>query len=420
MIALQEPKMPIQEHAQLSIHTEAHKLALALRRRAPSDAFALLGDKPDDLVVAALMELDTRTRRVLLERFPTDRQTRLRALDERIHALPEAPSQNEYGDDTIGHLMTLPEAVFPLGAQVDTIVERVRVLDRQHIPVIYAYVVDDAGKLQGLVTMRDLLLATPQAKVDDIMLHLPFSLHPQMTVEDAMHETARRHYPIYPVCNEQGHLIGTVSGAALFEARAYEISAQSGQMVGVNSEERLLTPWKRSLRLRHPWLLVNLMTGLVVGFIVSRFNGTLSQLVILTAFLPILSSVAGNTGCQTLAVTLRGIALDEYQPGNSGKVLRKEMLLGATNGAAIGLVAGVVMFAYGLTQHAGHPLLLAVVVMAAMTGACLAGGMAGVAVPTVLRRFGADPATASSIFLTTTTDIVGMTLFLGLATALLM
>lgn len=234
-----------------------------------------------------------------------------------------------------------------------------------------------------------------------------------------MHETARRHYPLYPVCNDSGELLGTVAGAALFEARAYEISAQSGLMVGVDSEERLLSPWLRSLKLRHPWLQVNLLTGLVVGFIVSLFSGTLSQLVILTAFLPILSSVAGNTGCQTLAVTLRGIALDEYKSGVAGPLLRKELLLGALNGAIIGLVAGVVMYFYASSEHTAHPWRTALVVVLAMTGACLSGGIAGVAVPSLLRRFGADPATASSIFLTTTTDIVGISLFLGLATAIL-
>jgi magnesium transporter len=286
--------------------------------------------------------------------------------------------------------------------------------------VTYAYVIDGQNRLQGLLTMRDLLLATPGAKVEEIMLAKPFTLKPTETVEEAMRETARRHYPLYPVCDEAGKLIGSVAGAALFEARAFEISAQSGRMVGVGSEERLLTPWPRSLKLRHPWLEVNLVTGVIVGFIVSLFNSTLHELVVLTAFLPLLSSVAGNTGCQTLAVTLRGMAFNEYKKEVAGRLLRKELLLGALNGAAIGLVAGVVMFFYGASQHIAHPLLLAVVVMAAMTGGCLTGGLAGVAVPSILRRFGADPATASSIFLTTTTDIVGMSLFLSLATVMLL
>ncbi|MDR3416643.1 MAG: magnesium transporter [Nevskia sp.] len=400
---------------------EVRELALALRRRAPSDAFKLLQGKPDLLIAAALGELDAHTRNALLSRYPETQRTALRAIDTRLHAEAQAAQQHHYHhEDSVGVLMQPADAVFPLGVSVAEIVRRVRELAGGHVLVIYAYVVDAEDRLQGLVTMRDLLLAAPTVKVEEIMLAHPFVLQPQMTVEAAMRETARRHYPLYPVCDEQGTLLGTVSGAALFEARAFEISAQSGLMVGVDSEERLLSPWRRSIMLRHPWLQVNLLTGLVVGFIVSLFSGTLSQLVLLTAFLPILSSVAGNTGCQTLAVTLRGIALNEYKKEVAGPLLRKELLLGALNGAAIGTMAGAVMYFYSLSQKAAHPLLLALVVLLAMTGACLSGGLAGVAVPSLLRRFGADPATASSIFLTTTTDIVGMSLFLGLATAMLM
>jgi magnesium transporter len=400
---------------------ELRQLILALRQRAPSDGFNLLQGKPDELVAAALGELGGPVRKAILERYDETHRAALRAIDTRLHAQAEAAQTHHYHhEDSVGVLMTPPEAVFALGASVAQVVQRVRELSERHILVIYAYVVDGQDRLQGLLTMRDLLLASPQKKVEDIMLAHPFALQPQMTVEDAMHETARRHYPLYPVCDEAGTLLGTVAGAALFEARAYEISAQSGLMVGVDSEERLLSPWRRSLKLRHPWLQVNLLTGLVVGFIVSLFSNTLSQLVILTAFLPILSSVAGNTGCQTLAVTLRGIALDEYKSDTAGPLLRKELLLGALNGAIIGTVAGAVMFFYALKEHAAHPFQAGLVVMLAMTGGCLAGGLAGVAVPSLLRRFGADPATASSIFLTTTTDIVGMSLFLGLASVMLM
>ncbi|MDB5976554.1 MAG: magnesium transporter [Nevskia sp.] len=409
---MSQPKIPASPR-----QDEVRKLTRSVRQRAPSDAFLLLQDKPDALVAAVLGELDPHTRKALLERYPEAQRAALCAIDGRLQAQTEVAQQHH--EDSVGALMMPPEAVFPLGVNVAQIVDKVRTLADRHVLVIYAYVVDAENRLRGLVTMRDLLLATPEARVEDIMLAQPFSLTPQMSVEDAMHETARRHYPLYPVCDEQGALLGTVAGAALFEARAYEISAQSGMMVGVNSEERLLSPWPRSLKLRHPWLQVNLLTGLVVGFIVSLFSTTLSQLVILTAFLPILSSVAGNTGCQTLAVTLRGIALDEYKRDVAGRLLRKELLLGALNGAIIGMVAGVVMYFYAVSEHAAHPWRAGLVVMAAMTGACLTGGIAGVAVPSILRRFGADPATASSIFLTTTTDIVGISLFLGLATAIL-
>jgi magnesium transporter len=400
---------------------ELRQLALLLRQRAPADGFPLLQGKSDVLVAAALGGLEPQLRKALLERYSETQRAALRAIDARLHAQAEAAQHHHYHhEDSVGILMQPPPAVFTLGVSVAQIIARVRELAEAQVLVVYAYVVDAQDRLQGLVTMRDLLLAATDARVEDIMLTQPFALQPQMTMEQAMHETASRHYPLYPVCDEAGTLLGTVAGAALFEARAFEISAQSGLMVGVDSEERLLSPWRRSLKLRHPWLQVNLLTGLCVGFIVSCFSATLSQLVFLAAFLPILSSVAGNTGCQTLAVTLRGIALDEYGNDVAGRLLRKELLLGALNGAIIGTVAGAVMIGYALHEHVGHPLRAGLVVLLAMTGACLSGGVAGVAVPTLLRRFGADPATASSIFLTTATDVVGMSLFLGLATLLLL
>lgn len=392
------------------------KLVSALRKRAPSDAFLLLDGLDDALVAAALGELDTVAQKALLERFDEAQRGRLLALDA---GLGSDARSSEFPDDCVGHLMNPPVAVFPLGTTVEAIVARIRELAASTL-VIYAYVVGDDDRLQGVVTMRDLLLATPHTLVEQVMLAQPFCLTPEMKLEQAMRDTARRHYPLYPVCDADGRLVGSVAGAALFEALAYEISAQSGRMVGVGSEERLLTHWQRSLKLRHPWLQVNLLTGLIVGFIISLFNATLKELVVLTAFLPILSSIAGNTGCQTLAVTLRGFALNEYSPGVAGRLLRKEILLGTLNGALIGFVAGIVMYFYGVFENAAHPVKLGLVVWLAMTGACLTGGLSGVAVPSILRRFGADPATASSIFLTVSTDIVGMSLFLGAATAFLL
>ena len=400
---------------------EVRQLAMALRQRAPSDAFHLLEGKSEALIAAALSRLDPHTRKALLERYDEPHRATLYAFDPRLEqSTAEDVAAQPHGEDRIGVLATPAKAVFHTGASVAEVILKVRELSLSHELVTYAYVVDAENRLKGLLTMRDLLLASPSTCVAEVMLAEPFALKPQMTVEEAMRETARRHYPLYPMCDDEGRLLGTVAGAALFEARAFEISAQSGLMVGVNSEEQLMSPWPRSLKLRHPWLQVNLLTGLLVGFIVSLFGHTLSQLVILTAFLPILSSVAGNTGCQTLAVTLRGIALDEYTSDTAGPLLRKELLLGLLNGSAIGFVAGVVMYFFARSEHAAHPVMAGLVVMAAMAGACLSGGLAGVAVPSILRRFGADPATASSIFLTTTTDVVGMSLFLGLSTALLL
>jgi magnesium transporter len=134
----------------------------------------------------------------------------------------------------------------------------------------------------------------------------------------------------------------------------------------------------------------------------------------------VLAGQSGNTGCQALAITLRGITLGQINNYPVRQLLRKEILLGALNGAAVGVIAGIAMFAYALSTDAANPAMLGVVIFIAMIGACIGSGIFGVSVPLVLKRFGADPATASSIFLTTFTDIIGMGLMLFLATSLVL
>jgi magnesium transporter len=197
-----------------------------------------------------------------------------------------------------------------------------------------------------------------------------------------------------------------------------ELAAQPGVMVGVEKEEGLGTPWFRSLRLRHPWLQLNLLTGFGAGAVVFLLQGTIDRLLILAMFLPIIAGQSTNTGCQTLAITLRGVFLGELKSGQERALVLKEALLGLANGTLVGLVAGLVMYAIATAQHLSAARMLGVVVFLAMTGSCVISGICGAVVPLTLKKLGADPATASSIFLTTVTDTVSMAMLLGLATVL--
>jgi magnesium transporter len=189
-------------------------------------------------------------------------------------------------------------------------------------------------------------------------------------------------------------------------------------MVGVEKEERLGTPWPRSLFMRHPWLQLNLLTAFLAAAVVGIFQDTIDRLVILALFLPVLAGQSGNTGCQALAVTLRGMTIGELKPGTERQLITKEAGLGALNGAGVGVFAGVGMYFVAAGQGSPHALALAIVVFLAMVGSCVASGLSGAMVPLTLKRFGFDPATASSIFLTTATDVVSMGMLLGLAALL--
>jgi len=328
-------------------------------------------------------------------------------------------AENADNPQTVGDLMSPALAVFRPETTVAEATEELRELTRTKL-VTYLFVADEAGVLIGVVVMRDMLLATPETRLDAIMLKNPFSFPRDCKLEDALKTAAAKHFPVYPITDAGGKMVGLVRGEELFRNQAIEISAQSGKMVGVDKEERLATPLQRSLKLRHPWLQINLLTAFVAAAVVGMFEDTLSRLVILAVFLPVMAGQTGNTGCQALAVTLRGMTLGELKPGFVGALVAKEGMLGLCNGLLVGITAGLGMYFYALQQGEAQPMILGGVVMVAMTVSCAVAGVAGAVIPLTLKRLGADPATASSIFLTTASDVASMGVFLTLATVLLM
>jgi magnesium transporter len=323
----------------------------------------------------------------------------------------------QYDEDSVGRLMERPAGVFRPETTVAEAVERLRELVQRTF-ITYVFVTDAGGRLVGVLAFRELLFARPDQRLDEIMLRDPFSLKPDTPLVDAMRTVVTRHYPAYPVTDGEGRLVGMVRGQALFERQAYEISAQAGSMVGVEKEERVGTHWLRSFKFRHPWLQLNLLTAFVAAAVVGIFQDTIDRVVVLAAFLPVLAGQSGNSGCQALAVTLRGITLGDLRNVRTRRLVLKEAWVGLLNGLLVGLVAGVGMWFYARSQHNGSAVVLGLVVWFAMTASCAISGVAGALVPLILRRLGADPATASSIFLTTATDVCSMGLLLALATAL--
>lgn len=333
--------------------------------------------------------------------------------------LAPADAATTWPEDSLGRLMKQPRAVFHPAMTVSETVEALRALLVSEF-FTYAYVLDAHQRLVGVIVMRDLLFAKPDETLECVMLRNPFSLSPTMKLVEAMKGVLQRHYPEYPVCDGEGRLVGVIRGETLFTAQAIEISAQAGSMVGIDKEERLGTPWASCLRLRHPWLQVNLLTGFLAGAVVSLFQDTVNQIVVLAAFVPVLAGQAGNTGCQALAVTLRGLTLGELEGGGGAKLVAKEALLGLFNGAFVGVSASLGMYLLASSQGEPRAMVLSFVVFLAMTAACVISGVCGGLVPLAMRRFGTDPATASSIFVTTATDIASLALLLGLATLLAM
>jgi magnesium transporter len=375
---------------------------------------AQLRDDSDAEIATALHQLPAEQAHKVLERFDLARRQAI----ERADVGKDLLLGYDYAEDTVGRLMESAPAVFPPEMTIGAAIEALREVIKQRM-VIYVFVADAGGVLRGVVAFRELVFGAHEQTLAEVMVRTPFFLAPTMSLVDAMHEVVTRHYPIYPVCESDGRLLGLVKGAALFEQQAFAISAQAGAIVGVEKEERLATPWLRSFRFRHPWLLVNLLTVAISASVVGVFQNSINRIVVLAIFLPVMSGQCGNLGSQSLAVVLRGVTLGELHNDGVRSMVLKEGWLGFLNGFASGLLAGAAMYLIAHGRHEPAALRLAGAIVVAMTVSCTLAGMAGASIPLMLRRVGADPATAAGIFLSTVTDVLSMGLFLGLATLLI-
>jgi len=382
-------------------HLDTTSLAALLKRASPARAAQLLAAMPPARAARILEALPAEVRAPIMAAAP---------------AGTDWADAQRYPEGSVGRLLEDPPAVFPAGTRVGEAIDRLREVVKTRM-VTYLFVVDGSQRLQGVVAFRELLYAGREQALDDVIIRQPFVLSPSATLIDAMREVVQRHYPVYPVCEADGTLVGQVRGQALFEQQAFEISAQAGAMVGVEKEERLATPWARSFRFRHPWLLLNLLTVFVAAGVVGVFQDTINEIVVLAMFLPVLAGQSGNLGAQSLAVVVRSMTLGELRGASIPRLLGKEAWLGLLNGLGTGLLAAAAM-AVIARERADMPV-LAITVLVAMTASCALSGVAGAGVPLLLKRLGADPATASAIILSTITDVCSMGFFLGLASLLL-
>ncbi len=397
---------------------QVKKLVADVEQSSSAQAAQLLLEQSDQIIAEVLLALNHSLALKILARFKKDRKKAI------LDALPNSRSEQwamnlHYPMSTVGRLMEKPVGIFSSDVTVKQAVEQLRKMVKEAF-ITYGYVTDSHGKLRGVLVMRDVLLASPSQRVSEIMLRDPFFLTPRLTIQDAIRAVWNKHFPVYPVCDEEGKLIGLARGYALFEEQNTRISAQAGEMVGVEEGDRLATPWLRSFKFRHPWLQFNLLTAFLAAAVVGTFEKTIEQVVVLAAFLPVLAGQSGNTGCQALAVALRGLTVGDIKKGKEGFLLTKEAWLGFLNGTFVGIIAALGMYAYASFQSHPQAWLLAVVVLLAMTGSCVISGIFGALVPITLKKMGFDPATASSIFVTTATDVASMGLFLTLATWLVL
>jgi magnesium transporter len=279
----------------------------------------------------------------------------------------------------------------------------------------YGMVVDEANIMTGVLVFKDVFYHESNAILKDICIKNPVCLKAKDEIIETFIKVAGMQIPEFPVVDDAGKLLGTLRGSHVNDAHGLQISAQSSLMVGASPEEGLDSSLAKCVKLRGPWLLVNLVTAFVAGAVVGVFQDTIDQIVLLAMFLPILAGQSGNTGAQALAVLIREMTLGDVG-AKIKKQLAKEAFLGIVHGLVTGAICAVVMYMLAIQQNNPHAMALAIIILVSMVASCIVSGLMGAFVPVTLKKFGADPAAASSIFLTTGTDVVSMGVMLFLAT----
>lgn len=270
------------------------------------------------------------------------------------------------------------------------------------------YIVDDKKKLMGYVDLRDLLSASAGDLIAQYVETNVISVAPEADQEVAARLVSKYDLNSIPVVSN-GIILGIITVDDIIDVIQQEHEEDMAQMAGASVEEDLSTPLATSVKLRLPWLLINLLTAFLASSIVNIFQSTIAQVVALSAIMTIISGMGGNAGSQTMSIIIRYLAKDGIDREDSRRQLVKEILSGVINGLINGLLTAIVVVAVY------HNLFLGGIVILAMVGNMIIGGIFGLTIPIALKKIGFDPAIASSIFLTTATDTLGFFLLLGLA-----
>jgi len=279
--------------------------------------------------------------------------------------------------------------------------------------IYYAYAVDDEGRLEGVISLRDLALARPETRLSALVNRDVISVPVDADAEDVARLFDKYNYYALPVIDADRRLLGIITIDDVIDVIREEATEDIYRSQGVPLEERVDTPWHESLRWRMPWLYFNLLTAFLAASVVGAFEETIAKFASLAFFMPIIAGQGGNAGMQTVTIVTRGIALGEVPKGEGWRILRKEILLGIFDGLAMGVVVGAVGFLWKKT------IFLGIVVFLAMVFNMITAGIVGTVIPLTLRAMRQDPALASSIFLTTFTDTLGFAFLFLLARTLL-
>jgi len=391
-------------------HRRAARALIELPPEMLPSVFDALGDERLALVLGRL-ELDDMVQ--LVEWIPEDRREDIlaRLPDEKRAELRKAEL---YPDDSAGRVMTTSFVALQEEMTAQQAIDRIREIDDETEAVLYLYVIDEKEHLRGVVPIRRLVASQPGRAVRDLMILDPISVPTDSDQETVANLVTRYNLLAVPVVDEEGRIQGVITVDDVLEVITEEATEDIYKLAGLDAEEdRVFNPASQAVRRRLPWMLLNLGATFAAAGVVGLFEHTLEQIVALAFFMPVVAGMGGNGGIQSLTVITRAIALGEIEFSSGFRAIGREVAVAIVIGAVTGIVSGFLAFLWQ-----GNPY-LGLVLFFAMMLTLIVAGVLGAAVPLLLEAAGLDPALGSGVIVTTLTDIFGFVAFLGAGTLLL-
>ncbi|CAM3076387.1 magnesium transporter [Streptobacillus felis] len=318
-----------------------------------------------------------------------------------------------YADDTAGGIMTTQYIAFKKNLKIKDIMEKIKIIGPKTEYIETIFVLDEESRLFGEADLRDILTASDDTLLEEITDENIIYVDPYYDQEKVAQIVSRYGLKVVPVVNRKGNMLGIITIDDVIDVINEENTEDILKMHGAGDDETLETTLKESVSKRLPWLAINLITTFLASFTVGLFSNTIDAVVALAVSMPIVSGMGGNAGTQSLAVTIRSIALDESDSDDSWNISLKYIALGFINGIILGIICGIAIYFFYKSFY------LSFVIFLAMIGNCVIACLVGYLIPVGLKLLKIDPAMASAVVLTTITDICGFFLFLGLATVFL-
>ncbi len=318
-----------------------------------------------------------------------------------------------YKDDSAGGIMTTEYIALYKDLTVKEAIKKIKEIAPKTEYIQTIYIMDSNKKIRGIVDLREIIISKESLKLEEIAEEKFVYVSPELDQEEVAKIVSKYDLNAVPVLNSRKRMLGIIMVDDIVDVLVEEQTEDILKMGGVAKEETLDSTLMESIRMRLPWLLINLLTAFLAALTVKCFESTIAQVVALSATMSIVTGMGGNAGTQTVSIIIRNLAMGKVKFKEVGHLILKEVILGLINGAIIGLVTGIIV------ALIYHNMYLGIIIFLAMIGNLIISGFFGLVIPIVLEKLKVDPALSSSIFLTTATDVLGFFLFLSLASIFL-